>query len=75
MNTTVNRQMISKLHAIDASEQYLIRRTHREIRSGQANARIYLISSNLMLASSAACIVATMVLLQVWPLIAPGASI
>lgn len=75
MNTTANYQMISKLRAIDAAEQYLISRTRHEIRAGQANARTHAVSSNVLLASSAACVIATLVLLQIWPLIAPGASI
>lgn len=75
MNTTANRQLISKLRAIDAAEHYLIRRTHREIRASQPSVRSYTNSSSMMMASSAACILAAVALLQIWPLLASGSSI
>ncbi len=75
MNTTATRQLISKLRAIDAAEQYLISRTHREIRDRQSAGRSYAASSSVVLASSVACILAAVALLHMWPLLAVGSSI
>jgi hypothetical protein len=75
MNSTTNHQVLRKLRAIESAESYLIARTRHEIRATQASAGHLNAGSRKMLAASAACMAAAFVLVQVWPLFVPAASV
>ena len=75
LTSTNDRQIFRKLQAIEAAESYLIARTRREIRASQAASHADHGHSTVLLAASAACLTAAFLVMQVWPYIAPSASI
>ena len=75
LTSNADRQIFRKLQAIDSAEHYLIARTHREIRATQAASGTGYSQSRVMLAASAACLTAAVLVMQVWIYLTPVASI